>query len=131
MGNKVKFEFRISELNSKPTARKKTKAAEVKTDTGFLEAFDALPDELRADQFISAYVSTRSIKRTQRSIAKQKREEAQAVINKIKKMEKKAADKGELVYAIRNKDFVFNYWELPNGQIFKEVIARQGLMLVK
>lgn len=128
---KIKFEIEFTNLNRSVKARKKTKAVAIQQERGFIEAFNALPDELRDDKFLSAYIKTRALARTTRGLLKQERDQAQATLDRIKKIEKKTKHEGELVYAIRNKDFQYNYWELPSGKIFKEVIARPGLTLNK
>lgn len=126
MGKK-EFVFKISDLNTKPIARKKTKEAVIKTETGFIDALAALPEELQDDKFLNAYIRTRSQARSIRGLRKQEKDQAQATLDQAKKLEKEVESDGELIYTIRNPQFIMNCWQLPSGKIFKEVIARPGL----
>ena len=115
--------------NSKGRKRKgkDEKETELSKDEQFREAIEAIPEELKDSGFVTAYVKRRIIQRNKRESAKAERERAQAAINKMKKISD-APDK-VLLGAWRSKDFIYNYWELKTGKIYREVIARPGLRL--
>lgn len=127
-------EFNLDSVTkvTKGTQRKK-KTAKATTADEFIKAKDLLDKALkdypdfRDSRFLTAYLEQRATQQRDRATKKEEKDKAQKALNKMQKIEN-AEDK-EKVLAIRSKDFVYNFWMLKNGKIYKEIICRPGLRI--
>ena len=119
-----------------PVAGKKktAKVKSVESDKGLdaiAQAMQDFPEKLKDSKFLTAYAHSRIAARNKREADKEEKEKINKILTKYKEAEKIKEKQGELLYQVKSKDFHYKFWMLPNGKIFKEIIARPGLKIGK